>query len=142
MRGAGDLLAEPLDLPRLWAVLVNPGVPLATRDVFARFGGTEIGKRHIGGVPHMHDALIDFLRLHDNDLVPAAIACEPAVGDVLMALRAVPGVRLVRMSGSGPTCFALFASFGEAASAARRLQAENRDWWVQAASFGAASLRP
>jgi 4-diphosphocytidyl-2-C-methyl-D-erythritol kinase len=51
---------------------------------------------------------------------------------VLIALRALPGMQLARMSGSGPTCFALFRSAGEAQAAARRLQAERKDWWVQA----------
>ena len=35
MRGIGDVLSEPLDLPRLPAVLVNPGVAVPTKDVFA-----------------------------------------------------------------------------------------------------------
>ena len=35
MRGIGDILSAPLDLPRLFAVLVNPGVAVPTRDVFA-----------------------------------------------------------------------------------------------------------
>jgi len=135
MRGVGDLLSEPIDLPPLAAVLANPGQPVATRDVFARLN--IIGnKRRIDTVPSMTEALIDFLKLHDNDLEPAAINCEPSVGDVMLALRALPGTRLVRMSGSGSTCFALFASAPEAASAARRLQAENKEWWVRATTVG------
>ena len=35
MRGIGDVLSDPLDLPRLPAVLVNPGVAVPTKDVFA-----------------------------------------------------------------------------------------------------------
>jgi 4-diphosphocytidyl-2-C-methyl-D-erythritol kinase len=49
-----------------------------------------------------------------------------------MTLRALPGVQIVRMSGSGPTCFALFRAQGEAEAAARRLGAERGDWWVKA----------
>jgi 4-diphosphocytidyl-2-C-methyl-D-erythritol kinase len=36
------------------------------------------------------------------------------------------------MSGSGPTCFALFGSQAEAERAARALQATHKDWWIQA----------
>src|SRR5262249_31694908 len=36
MRGIGDVLSSPLDLPRLAAVLVNPAIALPTKDVFAR----------------------------------------------------------------------------------------------------------
>lgn len=142
MTGIGEQLSAPLDLPQLWAVLVNPGVPLATRDVFARFTATDTGANLMGNIPHMQDALIDFLKQHDNDLTPSAIACEPAVGDVLMTLRAVPGARLARMTGSGSTCFALFATSGEAASAARRLEADYKDWWVKAVSLGSGPLHP
>jgi 4-diphosphocytidyl-2-C-methyl-D-erythritol kinase len=45
-------------------------------------------------------------------------------------LRALPGVRLTRMSGSGPTCFALFTSAGEANAAAQDLRAKRKDWWI------------
>jgi len=77
--------------------------------------------------------MIEFLSRHGNDLTQAAIACAPVITEVLIALRALPGVHLVRMSGSGPTCFALLRSPGEAQAAARRLAAERKDWWVRAA---------
>ena len=51
MRGVGDELSAPLDLPPLAALLVNPGVALATRDVFARFAGNQGGKTSLAGVP-------------------------------------------------------------------------------------------
>ena len=136
MRGVGELLSEPIVLPQLAAVLANPGVPLPTRNVFAKFAGGEGSKNYIKLVPGRHDLLLGFLHEHGNDLTPAAIACSAVVGEVLVALRALPAVRFTRMAGSGPTCFALFASAGEAAAAARRLQAERKDWWVRAATIG------
>ena len=60
----------------------------------------------------------------------AAIACVPTVAEVLDALRALPGARLARMSGSGPTCFALFDSDAAMADAAMAVQAAHRDWWI------------
>lgn len=130
MRGVGDELSGPLDLAPLSALLVNPGVALATRDVFAKFSAGHASQKPLGDTPGNHGAAIAFLASHDNDLTPAAIACQPAVAVVIERLHAVPGVRLVRMSGSGPTCFALFNSAGEAAAAAWLLQAERKDWWV------------
>ena len=138
MRGVGDRLSAPLELPPLPAVLVNPGVPLATRDVFAKFTPAQGGKQPLAKVPSTHEALIEYLTRQGNYLTPAATACLPVIADVLAALRALPGVRLARMSGSGPTCFALFATPGEAASAAQRLKAEHRDWWVTSATIGSA----
>jgi len=139
MRGIGDRLSAALDLPLLPAVLVNPGVPLATRDVFAKFAGVQ-ANTEIAEVPRQPDALIEFFGAHGNDLTPGAIACLPVIADVLMALRALPGVRLARMSGSGPTCFALFASPGEASAAAQRLKAERTDWWVHCTTIGTVAL--
>jgi 4-diphosphocytidyl-2-C-methyl-D-erythritol kinase len=136
MRGVGDELSPPLDLPPLAALLVNPGVPLATRDVFAKFAGNQDGHASLAGVPRERTALIEWLGEHGNDLTPSAIACVPAITDVLRALGALPGARLARMSGAGPTCFALFASPGEAATAAQRLKAAREDWWVYPASVG------
>ena len=136
MRGVGEELSAALELPPLAALLVNPGVPLATRDVFARFAGNQDGKTSLAGVPRERGALIEWLGQHGNDLTPSAIACVPAIADVLSALSALPGARLARMSGSGPTCFALFASPGEATAAAQRLKAERKDWWVAPATIG------
>jgi 4-diphosphocytidyl-2-C-methyl-D-erythritol kinase len=136
MRGVGEKLSAPVALPPLPAVLVNPGVALATRDVFGKLTISQTGKTDIGEVPHTLDAAIEFLSAHGNDLAQPAIACVPAIADVLDAMRAVPGVRLARMSGSGATCFALFPTAGEAAAAAWLLQEPNSDWWVRATMLG------
>lgn len=130
MRGVGERLSAPLELPPLPAVLVNPGVPLATREVFAKFVRAPGGMESLADMPNGFDALIEFLARHGNDLNDAAIACVPVIADVLDALRVLPGARLARMSGSGPTCFALFGSRDEAAAAAQRLKAARKDWWI------------
>jgi 4-diphosphocytidyl-2-C-methyl-D-erythritol kinase len=137
MRGIGEVLSEPLDLPRFPAMLVNPGVALATRDVFGNFATQKVG-RGLVDVPAGFDALIEFLGQQKNDLTDAAVACVPAIGEVLDRLRASPGNRLVRMSGSGPTCFALFSSSDEATAAAKRLHSEHENWWVCATTIGGA----
>jgi 4-diphosphocytidyl-2-C-methyl-D-erythritol kinase len=136
MRGVGDELSAALNLPPLAALLVNPGVKLATRDVFARFAGNQDGKATLTGVPRERGALIAWLDEHGNDLTPSAIACVPAIADVLQTLGALPGARLARMSGSGPTCFALFASAGEATAAAQQLKSERADWWIYPTTIG------
>jgi 4-diphosphocytidyl-2-C-methyl-D-erythritol kinase len=139
MRGVGELLSDPVDLPPLAGVLVNPRVPLSTRDVFGKFVGAQ-GGNDLGDLTRGLGSLIDFLKLHDNDLTPAARACSPVVGEVLQTLETLPGARLVRMSGSGPTCFALFSTPSEAATAAQKLARERKDWWVQAATIGSGEL--
>lgn len=142
MRGVGDELSVALDFPPLPALLVNPGVPLATREVFAKFDAGRAGQKPLGDLPKSLDAAMAFLGSYGNDLTPAAIACQPEVAAVIERLQAVPGVRLVRMSGSGPTCFALFNSAGEAAATARLLATECRDWWVCPTMLGSLEKRP
>jgi 4-diphosphocytidyl-2-C-methyl-D-erythritol kinase len=135
MRGVGDRLSPPAKLPRLAVVLVNPGVPLATRDVFAKYSAAP-SSPSLGDPPSDHDALIDYLRQHGNDLTQAAIACAPVIETVLAELHDAPGSLLARMSGSGATCFALFGSAGEAAAAAWLVQNKRKDWWTTAATIG------
>jgi 4-diphosphocytidyl-2-C-methyl-D-erythritol kinase len=142
MRGVGEELSDPLDLPHLPALLVNPGVTLATRDVFAGFAADQAGKTSLSDMPRERAALLEWLGQHGNDLTPNAIACVPVIADVLSALSALPGARLVRMSGSGSTCFALFASAEEAAAAALRLKTERKGWWVHPTTLGSLERRP
>jgi 4-diphosphocytidyl-2-C-methyl-D-erythritol kinase len=134
MRGIGEILTDPLDLPRLPAVLVNPGVATATRDVFAHFAALPQHRAPLSDPPRA--GMLEFLRAHGNDLTPAALACAPVIGEVLDTLVALPQVELVRMSGSGATCFALFATGDIARAAAERVREAHPEWWVAAATLG------
>lgn len=134
MRGIGEILSAPLDLPALPTVLVNPRVPTETRKVFAAFAGMHGSNKPLGDPPS-HD-LLAYLQAHGNDLTPAAISSVPVIGQVLDRLSALPGAQLARMSGSGSTCFALFRSVDAARQAAEMLKLAQPDWWVQAATLG------
>jgi len=126
MRGVGDILSDPLDLPRLFALLVNPGVAVATKDVFAALN-----------VPSAKPAgLLADITNGRNDLEGPAIELEPAIADVLAVLRKLPGCRLARMSGSGATCFGLFDSTRAASAAARTLRVGYPAWWTRATVLG------
>jgi 4-diphosphocytidyl-2-C-methyl-D-erythritol kinase len=146
MRGIGDVLSEPLPLPELPAVLVNPGVPAATKEVFAALarGGYPAGASATNwdALPPDHTGLVEFLRSERNDLEPPATTLYPAISQVLAALRSAKGCRLARMSGSGSTCFGLFDTSKAAEIAARLLQAPNPTWWVRATVLGAGSAPP
>jgi 4-diphosphocytidyl-2-C-methyl-D-erythritol kinase len=140
MRGIGEILSAPLAIPKLAAVLVNPGVAVPTKDVFTMLGLKPGGGSKRAGrareLPRHHDGLIEFLAAARNDLEPAAIKLQPVIARVLAALRKEPGCGLARMSGSGATCFGLFASTGAAAAAARSISAAQPRWWVKATVFG------
>jgi 4-diphosphocytidyl-2-C-methyl-D-erythritol kinase len=135
MRGVGERLSAPIALPKLVAVLVNPGVALATKDVFGAFAGSAFAEEDHAEVPGDRAALIRYLEHHGNDLTPAAIASAPVVGEVLDALGELADVRLVRMSGSGPTCFALFDTEVAVMNAAKELEVAYPGWWVHSGAI-------
>jgi 4-diphosphocytidyl-2-C-methyl-D-erythritol kinase len=139
MRGIGDVLSAPLDLPALSAVLVNPGAAVATRDVFARLGlsrGEKPGDQPSEPVPTAPAALLSFLARSRNDLEQPAISVAPVIADVLTRLSTLRECRLARMSGSGATCFALFDSDGAAAAGEASLKQAHPTWWVRATALG------
>lgn len=138
MAGIGDRLGPPLALPALPAVLVNPGVAVATRDVFAALvlGPARAPALRLPAGAPARAALIAALCHGRNDLEPPAIAHAPVISEVLAALRADPGCRLARMSGSGATCFGLFEQARAATAAARALRAAHPAWWVRATTLG------
>jgi len=139
MRGIGDVLSPPLDLPGLPALLVNPGVAVPTKDVFATLGlapSADLRPPETADVPRRRGDLIRFLQDRSNDLERPAVAVQPVIAEVLNALRLLPACRLSRMSGSGATCFALFDSQRAAAVAARALKTSRPAWWVSATVLG------
>ena len=127
MGGVGEVLAPAPALPELGLVLVNPGVPVATAAVFAaRAGGFSAPAALPAGWTSAAALAGDLARL-SNDLEAPAIALAPPIGVVLAALRALPGCLLARMSGSGATCFGLFAGAAMASAAATILARPG--WW-------------
>lgn len=134
MRGIGETLSPPLPLPPLPVVLVNPRVPVATREVFERFDRMQAAPDPappLEHVPQGRAELYALLRRYGNDLEAPAATLEPTIAAVLAALRHLEGVRIARMSGSGATCFGLFDSARAAAAAAGRLRETRPDWWVR-----------
>jgi 4-diphosphocytidyl-2-C-methyl-D-erythritol kinase len=145
MTGVGESLL-PLNLPTLPCLLVNPRVPVATSDVFAALG-LRSGEMRVDATdvvqasawPESGASVEDWLATlaaGSNDLEAPAMRIQPIIGEVLSALRAAAGVRLVRMSGSGATCFAIFANDEAAQRAAQSIQLDRPLWWVHAGTLG------
>lgn len=130
--GVGEKLAPVPALPDCGLLLVNPGVALPTRDVFARRTASFAPANPAETAwPTLAD-LVAALKRRGNDLTDAAVALQPVVGQVLAALRHAPGARYAAMSGSGATCFALFDDVIAARKAAGGLPAA---WWRHAGTF-------
>jgi 4-diphosphocytidyl-2-C-methyl-D-erythritol kinase len=136
MRGVGEVLGPAPGLPACGLLLVNPGVALATPAVFrARSGAFSVP----AGLPPRWPsgaAMAADLRGLRNDLEPPALDLCPVIGDVLAALRAQPGCLLARMSGSGASCFGLFADAAAAQHA--RAGVSRAGWWARAGSLRSA----
>jgi 4-diphosphocytidyl-2-C-methyl-D-erythritol kinase len=141
MTGVGDALS-PLDLPKLPCVMVNPRIPVATRDVFGalglRNGGLLVGASDViraAAWPEPGSSVEDWveaLAAGTNDLEAPALRVQPGIGEVLSALNATNGAWLARMSGSGATCFAIFENTADAQRAAQKIQSDHPQWWVHA----------
>ena len=140
-RGVGDLL-EVVPLPTLYAVLVNPRLPVSTPSVFKALS-SKTNPPMPDRLPAFADAaaLIDWLGGMRNDLEPAALAVQPAIADVLDVLADQKGCGLARMSGSGATCFGVFDTEASAKDAARKLYHAHPDWWVAGCVQGFCVLR-
>jgi 4-diphosphocytidyl-2-C-methyl-D-erythritol kinase len=129
MSGVGEVLAPAPGLPAAGLVLVNPGIAVATPAVFrARSGGFSTSARFPEGGWDGTEGLVRALSRTRNDLEAPASSLAPPIGDALAALAARPGCLLARMSGSGATCFGLFATAQAARDAAERIHRDG--WWV------------
>ena len=143
MSGTGDVFT-PAAFPRILpAVLVNPlsaVPPTKTRDVFRALGASEIAE--VPAVPPPgfanESTVADMLSCGRNDLLEAAMAVVPAIGEVIAALKAAAPDAVVRLSGAGPTCFVLVGRHETARELAIRLADAHPDWWVRATAIGPA----
>jgi 4-diphosphocytidyl-2-C-methyl-D-erythritol kinase len=133
MGGIGEALEPAPALPPAWLVLVNPRIGLSTPAVFKARDGAFSPPAPLTEAPADAAALAAALNHRRNDLAAPAIRLAPVVGEVLAAVAAQPGCLLSRMSGSGATCFGLFASAAAAASAEAALTDRHPAWWTAAA---------
>jgi 4-diphosphocytidyl-2-C-methyl-D-erythritol kinase len=133
MRGIGERL-DPVALPPFWMVLVNPGVPLPTASVYRALAAPD--GRPMPDPPRFADAgsLAAFLAAQRNDLEAPGAALAPPVAEARASLAAQRGCMLARMSGSGATCFGLFAAEAPARAAAAAIRKERPGWWAVAAA--------
>lgn len=131
MQGLGEGVSPVPGLPGLWLVLVNPGVPLETPAVFGALACRD-NPAMPDPLPGWPDApaLVAWLATQRNDLEAPARSLAPAIGAALQALAAQPGCGLARMTGSGATCFGIFAS--RASRDAAALALDRPGWWVAA----------
>jgi 4-diphosphocytidyl-2-C-methyl-D-erythritol kinase len=144
MTGVGETLL-PLTLPIMPCVMVNPRVPVATKDVFAALG-LRNGELLVGATDILRGTAwpeagasvedwVEVLAASFNDLEAPATRIQPVIGEVISALSASNGAWLARMSGSGATCFAIYENTAEAGRAAEKIRRDHPGWWVHAGTL-------
>src|SRR5215469_9661694 len=136
--GIGEWIEPAAALPNAGILLANPRRQLPTASVFGARHGRYGKPGRFAPMPADASGLAQILTHRRNDLTEAAIGLIPEIGIVLARLSALPGALLARMSGSGATCFALFADRRAAESARNAITAAEPGWWSAAGAFVAA----
>ena len=137
--GRGERLTPEPRLPSLPALLINPGVASPTGEVYRAYdAGPAAAAADRPPPPPAWDleAVLDWLAARRNDLEDAAVGRAPAIAEALAAAGSLARVRLVRMSGSGATVFALFETPADAVAAGRALAATHPQWWITPTNLG------
>jgi 4-diphosphocytidyl-2-C-methyl-D-erythritol kinase len=144
MTGIGETLI-PLSLPIMPCLMVNPCVPVVTKDTFDALG-LRNGELLVGATdvfrgtdwPEAGASVEDWVEVladNANDLEAPATRIQPVIGEVIAALNATNGAWLARMSGSGATCFAIYENTADAGRAAAKIRLDHPDWWVHAGTL-------
>jgi 4-diphosphocytidyl-2-C-methyl-D-erythritol kinase len=144
MTGVGETLL-PLSLPIMPCVMVNPRVPVATKDVFAALG-LRNGELLVGATDVFRGTAwpeagasvedwVEVLAASSNDLEAPATRIQPVIGEVISALSGTNGAWLARMSGSGATCFAIYENTADAGRAAEKIRLDHPGGWVHAGTL-------
>jgi 4-diphosphocytidyl-2-C-methyl-D-erythritol kinase len=133
-RGVGDDLSPAPAMPAYAMLLANPRRPTQTPAVFAAYRALnpQIEPRPLPPLPakwETLEALTADILARGNDLLPAALQVTPEIGPTLAALERAPGAAAAGLSGSGATCFALFADDEAADAAGEKLRHDHPDWW-------------
>ena len=140
MTGIGEHLTKLHSFPKIPCVLINPAVQISTGQIFQKLNAPPVQNTastiqlpdHFENI----DQLIQYMKLHKNDLQPVAEQIEPAVKSVLEELSSLDRCLIARMSGSGATCFGLFDDITVAQSAASDIEKRYQNWWVQSGTLG------
>ncbi len=130
--GIGERLQQAPALPPAAILLVNPGTPLPTRDVFEARRGPFSTAVPVTQPWRDLPEFVAALAQRGNDLSDAAISLRPAIAEVLAFLRNSNGARYAAMSGSGATCFALYDSSDAAHQASVSMPPA---WWRHAGTL-------
>lgn len=133
MTGVGEAVT-PVEtrLADLHAVIANPRAAVPADKTAQVYRALRAGPLAANADRRLPEPTFDLIAASGNALEAAAITIVPEIKTVLSELAALPGAKITRMSGGGPTCFALFETANAANTAAAELSARRPAWWVAA----------
>lgn len=131
--GIGEEISAAGQLPPAWLLLVNPKVPTPTPQVFKARRGEFSQPGRWALPPETMEDLCRFLATRRNDLTEAAISVAPIIETVLATIANTEDCLLARLSGSGATCFGLYATEAAASAAGEIIRQRQPGWWSVAA---------
>lgn len=131
--GIGEIIDKiPEELPETYILLMNPLIATPTPEIFRRRQGHFSPPARLLGWPKDVQDLARELEARHNDLEKPAQEMVPIIGEMIGAIGGTPDCLLARMSGSGATCFGLYASAPAAMSAKKILEERYPNWWLAA----------
>jgi len=130
-RGIGEELIPLNSMPSFALVLANPLQPVSTPAVFRLLTEKNNAAMDIAEPLTGWENWIAALSALRNDLEPPARQILPDI-EVVSSMLSNAGAQLVRMSGSGATCFGIFEDEFRANAAAEQLCSQRPDWYFQA----------
>jgi len=135
MEGIGERVHRLGNLPKFGILLVNSNFPVSTQEVFQKYEANFSVPGSLNQIPKDRKTFLKLLLGLQNDLTQASINTAPEIKNVLSVLSDLNNQLLVRLSGSGGTCFALFENTKNAQEAAKKLNKKFPDWWIKSASI-------
>ena len=127
--GIGEVI-EPVKLPHIPLVLVNPRVEISSAEIYQKGVDKYSGKVNLPNNFRNIEELSNFLKTTNNDLYPNALSQAPILADVLAEITSQAGGLFANMSGSGSTCFGIFEDDEMAKLAIENIGKKKPDWWV------------
>ena len=132
MMGVGEEIINLSPAPKVGILLVNPRQALSTAKVFSAVKEKNNSGLNLQGSGEKSlNSWFDWINSMRNDLTASAIDLIPDIRFILDKLITCDGARVVRMSGSGATCFALFEDFDLLQDAKLKIMKEFPSFWCE-----------
>ncbi len=125
--GIGEKIKLYNKFSKYYFVLVKPNFSLSTRKIYSKIKLNNKTKSRRNILKIKNPKI--FGNIQGNDLQKIAIKLKPSIKSLLKELSMHDGNLISRMSGSGPTCFAMFKVKSKAIKAHQKIISKYPKWW-------------